>query len=268
MSAPEDKGLFTFVGDLSVRSVSGFPAQPGSLLAQDDEDFGGLLPGALAPTELGPRLLTSTASSLAAVVQLAFEDDGMPRADGTPVAALIRSALETAASGIWLLLPHSREVRRARYNRFSYTDYAHFYNAGPLDTVEIPSPKEVAKQLTAVFGANVVQGWLKPVGSSTIIREVDQEIGSSAHLLWQLLSGATHGQPWTRALWMPAHRLGGNGLSSTHYALGGLGMAAGIARVLDDLVRFRTTKSSIEVEEFTTLRYEHGSAGKRGRFDA
>lgn len=112
---------------------------------------------------------------------------------------LARGVIENAATGYWILAPGKRNDRVTRALRW-YLRNAHdqanatqgIANVGGSSEATVKGKIKEASDRRGLDWALVT----RPLHSTSIIREVEEETGLPLTLLWRVCSGLAHGRPW------------------------------------------------------------------------
>jgi hypothetical protein len=114
---------------------------------------------------------------------------------------LIRSAIENAATALWLLQPGNRTERVTRRWRLANMESTYIENFHRSTGGELPTAGTAGERLaiyTELAARGGVTGKLPRATSTDILQEIEAKIGPdlSIEAAWQICSGITHGQQW------------------------------------------------------------------------
>ena len=192
--------LFDELEEMTRRSNVGTlfaPVEPGSRMARDD-----IRTQPYRVSHCIQSLLNNAiehATSLAALVRTAGL---MP---GGPPFTLSRAAVESAATGYWLLEPAEQKERIRRHLIHQSQDRFDLETVSRMtaDRTGEPIPTEVQDRkayITDVREAHSLPTLPRQLKASEVIKEVDKVISSTTHfeLYWRTASGFGHGRPWAR----------------------------------------------------------------------
>jgi hypothetical protein len=114
---------------------------------------------------------------------------------------LIRSAIENAATALWLLQPGNRTervTRRWRLAKMESTYIENFHRSTGGSLAKGRTAVERLARYKELAARGGITGNLLKATSTDILQEVDAELksGLSIEAAWQICSGVTHGQQW------------------------------------------------------------------------
>ncbi|MCE0488128.1 hypothetical protein [Ornithinimicrobium sediminis] len=155
-----------------------------------DKAWAGLVPGAQTRSEVIAMLAQSASAMHDAILTLAFSDDGRFDSSGAAEGTLVRTAIESLATGLWLMLPEV-ELQKRRYVSLMVDDLDDMLQMGATLTGERHG-RAARKEFPA-------QSFLVTTSTTQIIRSIDEAFGTSYLADWRLYSGLAHGRPWARS---------------------------------------------------------------------
>lgn len=209
------------------------------------------MPAGAAPLSQTVASLARSASAMHdAMLALAFADpEDRMDASGMAEATLARVAIESLATGLWLMLPSDDQQRQRRYVSYVLSDVDDKLRFG-----DALSDERSSTALTKPFW-KINQ--VKPASTMSILKGVDDEFDTTYQLAWRLYSGLAHGRPWATDAWqrnVPAE-------SDSHFGriMNMLREPLGLARryrEVADLRRRFAGQTPLEVERLERLRVE------------
>ncbi len=114
-------------------------------------------------------------------------------------ATLLRTAIETAATALWVVAPDTSDERVARTLRWHHADYldsaTHSFDTG--DTM-----KRARQEIGDTFRALAVEIEIDPdifgdrLTTTGVLRELESDGQVGLLGTWRLASGFAHGRPW------------------------------------------------------------------------
>ena len=201
-TVPTEEQLARYLGLLAgkvreahqmLEKVERWAVQPGSSLLGDDRASNPYQISHVVRSQLGVGL-----DHLLATVHLLDAGVLHPMAPFT----LIRSALETTATGLWVLEPAARSERITRRMQLAAIDINDgdqaTEGAGLAETT--PKAERIARvqELTRAARGRVEVVAARPVSTSAIMAVANEASGSvfDALLAWRVCSGLAHGRQW------------------------------------------------------------------------
>lgn len=169
-----------------------YSVEPASALALDHER----LP-TLRVKDSVDRALHHSLDNVLGINQVLFAGGGLQHY--APF-TMVRAALETAATAVWLLQPPNRETRLERRAAIEFNDNkeseAALRAAGVSDLTSTDRRRTLANKVLVSSSINAKK--CKWPMYSGIIQEVDPDKGTqlSAELAWRACSGMAHGKFW------------------------------------------------------------------------
>lgn len=213
---------------LSLRELSSssdsYPVGPDSLLAGDDRE----MPPTASVAAIARTMLDSAVDHLATAIQVIHLSEQIPAAS---IPTLVRSTIEHAVLGMWLLTGDNRAGRQERALRIAHEsefNAAKFFRSittstsAPTTAHNESLDQAAAHQLACdeiLRTADKLQ--LKrsrvkaPIGTTDILRGVDSTRGTAFLSYWQLCSGYAHGLAWAPSFFgrqLGTHELTGGGV--------------------------------------------------------
>ncbi|TRW46387.1 hypothetical protein [Georgenia yuyongxinii] len=195
MDAIDPRRTLQKVWELQQRVSTGAPqVDPHSSLGADDR--------AVSPHHLSHAVwfaITNAVDHLEAVRAL-IEDAG--RTQPWAHWALIRAALENAATAAWLLAPASRDERVSRALRLAKDNIEQSRAAARLHGLTPPSGRTHEGRLQTVSDLAAARGITLPKNRLSYTEIVDGAAANTAFkpeilvLSWRVCSGLTHGRMW------------------------------------------------------------------------
>lgn len=192
---PTTQEVVSRIDELATATASGVPeVEPGSSLARDDADT--------SPFHLSHAAWTAIV--IASDHLIAYRALVVTAQQTQPWAhhTLLRAAIESAVTAVWLLAPSRRTTRIERRLRLATTDIDESVTAQKLHGLRPPSGRTSVQrhnQVSVLARRAGVAGRVKWHGYAEVIRDA----AADAHmdpavleLVWRLGSGLAHGRSW------------------------------------------------------------------------
>ena len=120
---------------------------------------------------------------------------------------LLRAAIENASVALWLLGPARRDLRLTRRFRLALQDARRADEAAKLlghEAVTLPGRRARLSEILGARPSIALAECERRASFRVIVREGGDGIGiepDTAEVMWKVLSGLTHGDPWAGLAW-------------------------------------------------------------------
>lgn len=216
---------------------------------REDDAWAELLPGCQPLSSVVASLARSASAMHDAMLALTFSETKRLDASTMAEATLARVAIESLATGLWLMLPGEADDRRNRYLSLMLADID-----DQLRFASTLGPERVAATARKDFPFGEL---LVPTSTTRILTNIDTALGTDYILSWQLYSGLAHARPWAIDVWRRFDEVDQSPAAQTARVMRILREPVGLARrflEVADLRRRFEGPTSLERERLERLR--------------